>query len=818
LQSRKRVLFHRLSVFFVLTIFTLITSGCITLYDPESSQEWNSDIIGILTPDKQIGQSFVSRRARLNNIQLWLKEASPGSSLDAVLWVRLYHSVQDQLPLASFPVTYQSLARAYPVNIPISPQNDPAGQSYYLALETNGGDINIYGRPEEANPQGNFIVNGKPRETDMAMRLSYDYGTAAFFQDLWKVLQNAWLVIPLLLVLWLPGRLLLETLSHKAMEESFDWGERFALSIGLSLAVIPLALLWTSWLRIPWSRIFVIIGFSLLGVIFLWIIWRKRQGKLIGQNKFLKRPDPISITLFAIFLFTLGTRLIMVRDLATPAWVDPVHHATITRLILENGSYPNNYLPYVDVDNAGYHPGFHGSLAAFIWLSEMRLDEGMLLYGQVLNALIVFSVYLFTTTLTENKKAGLVAALICGVITPMPAYYTSWGRYTQLAGLVILPAAISLIFKSWKSQQKATLSFLAALVCAGLFIVHYRVIVFLAILLISILIGKMLESIGKRDLLRSMPRKISLLFLIIMAALVLSIPQWPNFLASTVVQRISTGQADLQPFADFSWSYLTTAYGRQAIILASLGLALSILRARWFGPVLALWISLLFLIANPMRISFPGAGLVNNTSVEITLFLPIAVLGGYLVGSILETASQFPPQKWKAVYWVLAVGVGVVFAVIGAKKIIPILNPITMLSRQADKPAINWIEENIPQDETILINSFLWGYGFYAGQDGGYWITPISGRKTVPPPMLYPLGNTDTILPINHTCQQLNEAGKNPEQLYTLMDEQQINYLYSGARGGIISPKMLKESELFSLIYAQDGTWIFERKIHTSET
>ena len=809
---------HRLGLGLALIVFLLITSSCITLYDPESSQEWNSDIIGVLTPEKQIGQSFVSRRPRLNNIQLWLREASPGSSPDAVLWVRLYYSVQDQQPLASVPLTYHSLASAYPINIPIPLQNHPAGQRFYLALETNGGDINIYGRSEEANSQGNFIVNGEPRDTDMAMRLFYDYGFAAFSYDLWQVLQHSWLVIPLLLVLWLPGRLLLEIFNEKNSQKSLDWGERFALSNGLSLAVIPLVLLWTSWLNIPWSRIFVIIGFSLLAGIFLWAIWRKQREFLNGKNRVFKKPDPIALTLFAIFLFTLGTRLIMVRDLTTPAWVDPVHHATITRLILEDGSYPKKYQPYVDVNTAGYHPGFHGSLATFIWLSGMRLDEGMLFYGQVLNALMVFSVYLFTTTLTENKKAGLAAALICGVFTPMPAYYTSWGRYTQLVGLLILPTALSLMLKSWNSQQKVIISLLSALVCAGLFIVHYRVIVFLAILLISILIGKTLESIAKRDLLHSMPSRIGFLFLVTLAALVLSIPQWPNFLASTVVQRISSGQAGVQPFADFSWSYLTTAYGRQAIILASLGLVFSILRGRWFGPILALWISLLFLIANPMRINFPGGGLINNTSVEITLFLPIAVLSGYLVGTILEATSQFPLEKWKVVYWGTAATVGIVFAIIGARKIIPILNPITMLSRQADKPAINWIEENIPQNETILINPFLWGYGFYAGQDGGYWITPISGRKTVPPPMLYPLGDPDTILPINEICQKLNEFGKNPEQLYSLMEEQRINYLYSGVRGGVISPKALKESELFTLIYAQDGTWIFERKIPAPET
>ena len=69
----------------------------------------------------------------------------------------------------------------------------------------------------------------------------------------------------------------------------------------------------------------------------------------------------------------------------------------------------------------------------------------MLLYGQVLNALMVFPVYLFTTLLVNDRRAGVIAALIAGLITPMPAYYTSWGRYTQLGALAILPAAAALL-------------------------------------------------------------------------------------------------------------------------------------------------------------------------------------------------------------------------------------------------------------------------------------------------------------------------------------------------------------------------------------
>jgi hypothetical protein len=54
-----------------------------------------------------------------------------------------------------------------------------------------------------------------------------------------------------------------------------------------------------------------------------------RQGDHI-QQEWVCRPP------FAVFLASLAVRLIMVRDLVTPPWIDPVHHATIT-LISETG-------------------------------------------------------------------------------------------------------------------------------------------------------------------------------------------------------------------------------------------------------------------------------------------------------------------------------------------------------------------------------------------------------------------------------------------------------------------------------------------------
>ena len=77
--------------------------------------------------------------------------------------------------------------------------------------------------------------------------------------------------IALIFALWLPGRLLLDLLRPK---QRLDWGEQVALSVGMSMAVIPLVLTWTTVLGLHWNRA-GIWGAAIL----LWaaLLWRARR-------------------------------------------------------------------------------------------------------------------------------------------------------------------------------------------------------------------------------------------------------------------------------------------------------------------------------------------------------------------------------------------------------------------------------------------------------------------------------------------------------------------------------------------------------------
>jgi hypothetical protein len=109
-----------------------------------------------------------------------------------------------------------------------------------------------------------------------------------------------------------------------------------------------------------------------------------------------------------------------------------------------------------------------------------------------------------------------------------------------------------------------------------------------------------------------------------------------------------------------------------------------------------------------------------------------------------------------------------------------------------------------------LINPFLWGYGLYAGNDGGAWIPALAGNPTIPPPVLYGFGSESQKILINQLCQDVTQYGNVPEELWKYMTANGINYLYTGARGGPIFPSALLQNPHFRPLFYYENTWVFE--------
>jgi hypothetical protein len=497
----------------------------------------------------------------------------------------------------------------------------------------------------------------------------------------------------------------------------------------------------------------------------------------------------------------------MIRDLAAPPWVDSIHHGLISNLMIENGGLPDTYAPFLPAGANYYHFGFHTTFSTFIWLTGFEIHQGMLIFGQILNASIVLAIYLFVITMTNNRAAGLVGALVVAVFTLMPAYYTSWGRYTHLAGLLVLPVGfrffVDLVHTEGLHGKKTkTIWGLGIITYAGLFLIHYRVAVFLGLLILAYLV----IQVHPRDWLSTLSK----LVLIGIFSMVLILPWLPGLLTSLLLPKGTEWVGTGLSLSQIPWKYLKPGLGIQALAMAGFGLVLGLFLFKRFAITVILWTGLMYLLANLSVFGLPGSGFVNPVSMEITLFMPIAVLSGFAVGGTLEFLEKYISESWQIGIRALIIIIGAGVAILGTQNLLPKLNPITFLAREADFPAIAWIDRNIPDEEVFLINPTGWGYGLYMGNDGGYWISPLTGHQTTTPPVIYGLGKPEEIDTINQLVEKLLPIGEDPQALWKLMRNNNIRYIYLGVRGGILSPKVLSESSLFITRYQQGGTWVFE--------
>jgi hypothetical protein len=192
----------------------------------------------------------------------------------------------------------------------------------------------------------------------------------------------------------------------------------------------------------------------------------------------------------------------------------------------------------------------------------------------------------------------------------------------------------------------------------------------------------------------------------------------------------------------------------------------------------------------------------------ITLFVPLALL-------LSLTALQI--QRWGRRRHLIIQTVGatavVLFlaaaALFGVRQQIAILNPSTIFAFAGDQAGIAWLDENLPDDALIAVNSWLWLGNTWSASDGGIWITPLTGRQTMTPPADY-IYEREFALQI----RAFNEAAwavENWERVDAAvwLREQGVTHIYVGAKGGYFDPAALSRNPGLALLYQHDGVFIF---------
>jgi hypothetical protein len=804
----------RLVAFAALALFT---TACQTfVLDTDVVQTRFDAATPPLDGSHTLTQSFVSQHANLCEIEL-LPAVYEAPGEGRLTW-RLVSTEDDREVVAqSIPVA--DVRANSPLRLTFSPQPDSAGQTYALSLEGMPGVcIGFWRSSLNAYGGGELQVDGNADPGDLRFTTRCRYDLPIMFGQLRaSFFPQVALLIPLTALLLLPGYLLRHSVVLMAGSDPIA---TLALTIAFSLALVPVALLWSTVLGLHWQRTLCQLAFGALAICALVRLLRTRCSDLTSWTN--ARHRWLVLAMSGVLGVTWALRLVQIRNLVLPAWVDSLQHVLVTQIVALHGQVPRSYEPLLPVTTFSYHFGFHADTAIFAWLSGLAIPEAMLILGQVLNVGCALAAYLLAVRVTKRKVAGVAAAGIVGLVSYLPAYYVSWGRYTQLTGLVLLPAVLVATLE-WLEAEGRDYRWLlgAALLQAGLFLTHARVSILGVCFLLAYLLftcGVHLRRCAKRQI-RELWWRSGLLALV---GLGLSGP-WLVQLATTMIgaARAAGGRLSGEPsYNAVPFELLFIARNPQLMAVAGLGAIVGVLQRRRETAVILLWCLTVALAVNPGWLGLPSTNLVNNATAVIALFLPLSVLSGQAITFLWDRvpyALNCATWRFRS-GWRVAVALRAAMAVLLAGGALwcawgtaSIINPDTILGTAEDLAAMAWIRDNTPPDALFLINTRHWQLGVYTGTDGGYWIPLLTGRRTLLPVLVYSYGKPEYAQHISQLAQVVAQT-KDAEdaQFQDILEQERVGYIYIGAKGGPLTPQMFLGHSHYRPVYESGAVWIFE--------
>jgi hypothetical protein len=816
----------------ILALLLLTVASCQFSGDAlvDSDQlSWDSASSVALEPGLPVGQTFVARHGGLTGVELFLIPDMPSSRF---LTLHLRSGPQAEVDLAT--ATLQLLPGAEPgfYRFTLSPLETSHGQYYYAFIEGAEPGISVALGPGERYLDGAAHQGHQPLDAQTVFRLAYAPPYAAL-----DLLRAAWGWLGLLaaagLLFVVPGWALLAWLWRG---RPLSWAETLGLAVGISLALYPVLFLWTDLIGLHLGAGYAWLPVASGTVALLWR-HRSRLASVLGRwpptpakERLLAwaRSEALwpDLTLLALLGLVFGVRLLVVRSLDAPMWGDSYHHTVIVQLLVDNGGLFDSWAPYAPYESLTVHYGFHALAALFSWLTRIDAVKATLLAGQVINGLASLSLYPLAVRLADGRRwAGVGAVLVAGLLSPMPGFYTNWGRYAQLAGQAILPTAI---WFSWEAAQARSharrLVPLAGFSLAGMALCYYRMPLFFAPFVGSWLLVEGFSSYGRRIglWLRGVAR---LAFVAVIAALLL-LPWGLHLLGGQLTGALAEGvsqQAPLQEvLAEYqAWNALTVYVPLPLLVAALLGLAWALVRRRWIVTSVVLWVLFLALWVAGRLISFPAANMVQNFAVLIGLYIPASLLVGWLTGALAEWAQRRRRTIWRWL-WGLAV---LTLALAGTVRQVRVIQPQHIMVTRPDMQAMQWIRQNVATQASFLVEGFRIYEGRTAvGSDAGWWIPLLAGRENTMPPQYALVAERPTDPGYSQQVVQLvanleTAAPASPQGLQYLC-AWGISHIYVGQGQGkvgldarqLFSPETLATASPLDLVYQRDRVYIFALK------
>lgn len=484
------------------------------------------------------------------------------------------------------------------------------------------------------------------------------------------------------------------------------------------------------------------------------------------------------------------TRLTQVEGLVFPPWVDAVHHALLIRVAYEHGQAPWDLTPYLPVTHLTFHSGYHSVMAFLMHMSGMTVTDlpSMLLYGgQILNVLAIVSVAGAAWVWWRNWPAVAVALIVAGIISIMPAFYVSWGRYTLLLGMVLLPVALVALEGLWRDGQSHHWVWYAMPLLV-LSLVHMAVFV---MVLAWGVVCMVIYGMPKRRV-----------WYAVVFALVLTMPWW-LFVAGQTRSGAGAsamhviGNASQNAFSDGLFWARTNRWLIPAFVVVA---AYAVYRRRVRMVAILVWVMLVAVLANPWLIRLPYISFFTNETVATALYVPLALGLAWLAGVVARWLG-----RWA---WLLSI-VLLGCAVLNVGAIQHVVRDDTILATTADREALTWIDANLPADAVIATNTAGWMWRVDRGSDGGWWALPLTGRIVTTPPVLYTYGDDAWVARVSDTTTALRTLDGSAAQVREFVRRHpEITHVYASERG-LMKPSQLTAVESFQTVYKSGDVTIF---------
>ncbi len=692
----------------VLAAFLL--SGCAGLVQTGQPTviEWTT-----LSPTQTVGQTFVADYDGLTIIYFYL--SSPASADGEIrLHLQADPLSNEDIVVSETVLAYEAVISPGYYGFSIPPQATSNQRYYYAFLEVTGSaEILIGTAPGGTYLNGALYQNGQPQDAQAAFQLSYSRRRAIAGLGGEMVGWLSFLAAAFFLFI-IPGWGLFSLLWPTWMQRT--WPEKLALSAGLSLAIYPLLLLWTN-----------IIGLH-LGAIYAWlpplvglgiIIWRNRKHFQKAEFKSsishlfkgiwrLTLADGIFLIVLASIIFT---RFWVIRSLDLPMWGDSYQHTMISQLLVDNGGLFTSWQPYAEMTTFTYHFGFHSAVAVFDWITRMDMVKAVLWVGQILNVLAVLVLYPLALKISRSRWAAIAALIVAGLLSPMPMFYVNWGRYTQLAGQVILPVVAWVMWEilagahsAEKKRQYFSKLLIGCLLFGALALTHYRVLI-LAIMFL--LVTWILYA--RRETWLPMLKST---FWVGLGGGALFMPWFIHVFGGRILKmfaaRLSTSATQAVEFDPQITSignlspYLPPVLWLALLVIIGIGLW----RREKSILLIILWWLGCFLVANPWLLGLPGTGAVPGFLVLIGIYIPAALLIGAaiawmenspLIVAIMSRKIR-PALSSAAIILLLGLCIWGVVQRLGDLKIAQ-----HALASRPDVRAADWLAKNTPPDARVLI-------------------------------------------------------------------------------------------------------------------